>query len=138
MAAVIRRDLRFPFAIDAASGQAAQTDYATHVAQMIQQVLLTSPGERVCLPTFGAGLRRLLFAPLNASLGATTKIIVTQALNQWLGNQITVKDVTVQTQNGSTGSPIPGPPLPDSAITIQVTYVLIETQTVTQTLVQVI
>jgi phage baseplate assembly protein W len=138
MATVIRRDIQYPFAIDAASGQAAQTDYATHVEQMIEQVLLTNPGERVCMPTFGAGLRRLLFAPLNSALGATTKIIVTQALNQWLGNQITVKDVTVQTQAGSTGGAIAGPPLPDSAIAIQVTYVLIETQTVTQTLVQVV
>ena len=133
-----RRDIRFPFAIDAASGQAAQTDYASHVDQMIRQVLLTSPGERGCLPTFGAGLRRLLFAPMNASLGATTKLIVTQSLNQWLGNQIVVKDVTVQTADSSTGGAASGPPLPDSAILIQVTYVLIETQSVAQTQVQVI
>jgi len=135
---MIRRDLRYPFAIDAASGQAAQTDYASHVNQMIQQVLLTDPGERVCLPTFRAGLRRLLFAPLNASLGATTKLIVTQALNQWLSNQITVQDVTVQTEESSTGGAVSGPPLPDSAIVIQVTYVLIETQSIAQTQVQVI
>src|ERR1700761_8567063 len=122
---MIRRDIRYPFSIDAVSGQAAQTDYATHVDQMIRQVLLTSPGERVCMPTFGAGLRRLLFSPLNASLGATTKLIVTQSLNQWLGNQIQVKDVTVQTPDSTTGAL-----LPDSAISIQVTYVLIETQTV--------
>jgi phage baseplate assembly protein W len=133
-----RRDIRYPFAIDAASGQAAQTDYASHVEQMVQQVLLTNPGERVCLPTFGAGLRRLLFAPLNSSLGATTKLVVTQSLNQWLGNQITVQDVTVQTQAGSTGGAVSGPPLPDSAIVIQVTYVLIETQSIAQTQVQVI
>lgn len=135
---MMRRDIRYPFAIDAASGQAAQTDYASHVDRMIRQVLLTNPGERVCLPTFGAGLRRLLFAPMNASLGATTKLIVTQALNQWLANQITVKDVVVQTATGSTGGTVPGPPLPDGAIAIQVTYVLIETQSVTQTQVQVI
>ncbi len=133
-----RRDFRYPFRIDAASGQAAQIDYASHVEQMVQQVLLTNPGERVCLPTFGAGLRRLLFAPMNSSLAATTKLVVTQALNQWLGNQITVTDVTVQTQAGSTGGPIAGPPLPDGAIAIQVTYVLIETQTTAQTQVQVI
>jgi len=121
---MIRQDIRYPFAIDAASGQAATTDYATHVDQMIRQVLLTDPGERVCLPTFGAGLRRLLFAPMNASLAATTKLIVTQSLNQWLSNQITVKDVTAVTQ--------------DTAILVTVTYVLIETQTVKQTQVQVI
>jgi phage baseplate assembly protein W len=135
---MIRRDIRYPFAIDAASGQAAQTDYASHVDQMIRQVLLTDPGERVCLPTFGAGLRRLLFAPMNSSLGASTKLIVTQSLNQWLGDQITVKDVTVATSTSTTGgTPAPGPPLPDSAISIQITYVLIETQTVMKTQVQV-
>jgi phage baseplate assembly protein W len=131
---MIRRDILYPFAIDAASGQAAQTGYASHVDQMIRQILLTDPGERVCLPTFGAGLRRLLFAPMNSSLGASTKLIVTQALNQWLGDQITVKDVTVATATSTTGgTPIPGPPLPDSAISILITYVLIETQTVMKT-----
>jgi phage baseplate assembly protein W len=128
-----RRDLMYPFAINAASGQGAQTNYASHVDQMIRQVLLTDPGERVCLPAFGAGLRRLLFAPLNASLASTTKLIVTQALNQWLGSQIKVQDVTVQTAL----SPDAGA-VPDSAILIQVTYVLIETQTIAQTQVQVI
>jgi phage baseplate assembly protein W len=135
---MIRRDIRFPFAIDAASGQAAQTDYQSHVDQMIRQVLLTSPGERVSMPTFGAGLRRLLFAPMNSALGSTTKMVVTQALNQWLGNQITVEDVTIVTANSTTGGAIEGPPLPDGAILIQVTYVLIETQSVAQTQVQVI
>lgn len=138
---MIRRDLLYPFAIDAASGQAAQTDYASHVEQMIQQVLLTDPGERVCLPTFGAGLRRLLFAPMNASLGSSTKLIVTQSLNQWLGDQITVQDVTVATSTStiaSRSSPAAsGPPLPDTAIAIHITYVLIETQAVMKTQVQV-
>ena len=138
---MIRRDILYPFAIDAASGQAAQTDYASHVDQMIRQVLLTDPGERVCLPTFGAGLRRLLFAPMNASLGSSTRLIVTQSLNQWLGNQITVQDVTVATATSTTAtSPslaAGGPPLPDTAISIHITYVLIETQAVMTTQVQV-
>ncbi len=136
---MIRRDILYPFAIDAASGQAAQTDYASHVDQMIKQILLTDPGERVCLPSFGAGLRRLLFAPMNSSLGSTTKLIVTEALNEWLGDQITVQDVTVATQNSNSGNqPVPGPTLPDSAISIWITYVLIETQTVKKTQVQVV
>jgi len=105
---------------------------------MIQQVLLTNPGERVCVPTFGAGLRRLLFAPMNSSLAATAKITVTQALNQWLSNQITVQDVTVATESGSTGGPVPGPPLQDGMVVVMVSYVLIETQTIQQTQVQVI
>ena len=36
-----RHDYAFPFRIDAASHQAAQTNYTSHVEQMIRQVLLT-------------------------------------------------------------------------------------------------
>ena len=51
---MVRRDFAYPFRIDAASGQAAQAAYQDHVDQMIRQILLTDPGERVCLPDFGA------------------------------------------------------------------------------------
>ena len=128
---MIRNDFAFPFRVDAASGQAAQTSYQDHVDQMIRQVLLTDPGERVCLPTFGAGLRRLLFAPLTAQLQASTQMAVTQALKTWLSDQITVQKVTVDT-------PVNSPGLPDGTILITVGYVLIETQSVRQTQVQVI
>jgi phage baseplate assembly protein W len=128
---MIRNDFAFPFRVDAASGQAAQTSYQDHVGQMIRQVLLTDPGERVCLPTFGAGLRRLLFAPLTAQLQASTQMAVTQALNTWLSDQITVQKVTVDT-------PVSSPGLPDGTILITVGYVLIETQSIRQTQVQVI
>lgn len=127
---MIRNDFAFPFRIDAASGQAAQASYQDHVDQMIRQVLLTDPGERVCLPTFGAGLRRLLFAPISAQLQANTQIAVTQALNAWLADQITVQKVTVDT-------PVSSPGLPDGTILITISYVLIETQSVRQTQVQV-
>jgi phage baseplate assembly protein W len=128
---MIRNDIAFPFRIDAASGQAAQASYQDHVDQMIRQILLTDPGERVYLPTFGAGLRRLLFAPLSSQLQASTQMIVTQSLNAWLNGQITVQKVTVDT-------PISSPGLPDGTILITIGYVLIETQSVRQTQVQVI
>jgi hypothetical protein len=51
-----RNDYAYPFRIDPASGQAAQTNYATHVDQMIRQTLLTAAGERADLPQFGCGL----------------------------------------------------------------------------------
>ena len=56
-----RTDYACPFRIDPASNQAAQSPYAQHVVEMIEQILLTTPGERVDLPEFGCGLRRLLF-----------------------------------------------------------------------------
>jgi uncharacterized protein len=126
----MRTDIAFPFAIDAGSGQAAQSSYQDHVEQMIRQVLLTDPGERVCLPTFGAGLRRLLFAPLTAQLQSSTQMVVTQALQTWLAGQITVQSVTVQT-------PASTPGVPEGTIQISIGYVLIETRTIRQTKVNV-
>lgn len=121
-----RADLVFPFRIAAGSGQAAQASYQDHVDQLIRQVLLTDPGERVNRPQFGAGLRRLLFAPMSSSLAATTKLVVTQSLAQWIPNQIVVQDVAVTTadQDGS---------VPDGAILIRVTYQLVETRAPRQT-----
>lgn len=115
---MVRTDYAFPFRIDAASGQAAQANYGTHVDQMIRQVLLTARGERADLPEFGCGLRQLIFAPHSDALNATTQILVQQALNRWLSDQITVQKVTVAT-------PAAGE---ENQISIEIDYVLIETQ----------
>jgi phage baseplate assembly protein W len=90
---MVRHDYALPFRIDGASRQAQRAVYAAHVRQMIRQVLLTSPGERVNLPEFGCGLRQLLFAPLQEGLDASVKIAVLQALQKWLALHIEVKDV---------------------------------------------
>lgn len=92
-----RHDYAFPFRIDGSSRQAAQSAYPEHVDQMIRQILLTAPGERVDLPEFGCGLRRLLFAPHSSALDSTTQILVQQSLDRWLGDQIEVRKVTVAT-----------------------------------------
>jgi phage baseplate assembly protein W len=128
---VIRNDFALPFAIDAGSGQAARASYQDHVDQMIRQVLLTDPGERVCLPTFGAGLRRLIFAPISAQLGATTQMIVTQALTTWLGDQISVQKVTVETSADD-------PQAAAGFVMVTVAYTLLETQSIRTTTVQVV
>jgi phage baseplate assembly protein W len=133
---MIRHDLAYPFRISAASGQAAQSAYADHVDEMIRQILLTDPGERVCLPQFGAGLRRLLFAPISTALEATTKLTVTKALNTWMGGQIVIKGVTVATADDP---PTPGSdgPIPPGAILVRVDYQLVETRGTRQTSVMV-
>ena len=113
-----RHDYAFPFRIDPASYQAAQTGYEAHVEQMIRQVLLTSPGERTDLPEFGCGLRQLIFAPLSDALTATTQMLVQQALDQWLGGQIQVQNVIVVSPEQA---PVEG------ELLIQIDYVLIET-----------
>ena len=117
-----RVDYAFPFRIDPASGQAAQTDYATHVDQMIRQILLTTPGERADLPEFGCGLRQMIFAPHSTALDTTTQILVQQALNRWLPTEITVQNVTVGE----------GPQGEQNELLVQINYTLIETQSAQQ------
>lgn len=70
-----------------------ETDYPSYVSQLIRQVLLTSPGERVNRPDFGAGLRRALFAPSSPETSTLLKATVFQALSTWLGDIINVDDV---------------------------------------------
>ena len=117
-----RQDFAFPFRIDPASQQTAQIGYPVHVDQMVRQLLLTNPGERVNLPQFGCGLRSLVFAPNSDALAATVQLRVIQGLNQWLAGIVTVVDVTVGT--GPSGAPLdPG------TLEVTVTYTLVETQT---------
>ena len=59
----VRTDYYFPFQISPDSRQARRAGYERHVAGLIEQLLLTSPGERADLPQFGCGLRALS-APL--------------------------------------------------------------------------
>jgi phage baseplate assembly protein W len=117
-----RRDYAFPLRIDGGSQQTAQAPYAAHVEQMIEQVLLTAPGERVDLPQFGCGLRQLVFAPLTSALSATLTIHVTQALGQWLAGVIQVVDVDVTTSSGEAA-------LEPGTVQVTVSYTLIDTQT---------
>jgi uncharacterized protein len=116
-----RRDFAFPFRIDGASRQGAEApSYEAHVEQMIRQVLFTSPGERVNLPDFGCGLRRLLFAPNAEPLAARTKIMVFQALTRWLGAYIEVRSVDVR--GGEE-------PVNENQLLVRIEYVLRETRT---------
>ena len=121
-----RRDYAYPLRIDVGSQQAAQAPYAAHVEQMIEQVLLTSPGERVDLPQFGCGLRALVFAPMTDSLQASLQIQVTQALGRWLAGVVNVTSVDVETSQ-TNGALEPG------TVQVTVSYTLVDTQTSSQT-----
>jgi len=121
-----RRDYAYPLRIDGGSQQAAQAPYAAHVEQMIEQILLTTPGERVDLPQFGCGLRQLIFAPMTDSLDASLKIQVTQALGRWLAGVIKVQDVSVETSNDDAA-------LDPGTVQVRVSYTLVDTQTNEQT-----
>jgi uncharacterized protein len=123
-----RHDYAFPFRIDPVSGQAAHAAYPDHVGQMVRQVLLTSPGERIDLPEFGCGLRQLVFAPESDALASTTRLLVQQALERWLAGQVVVQNVTVETAEEAG----------DGQLRVRIDYTLVETRTGQSTTVQVI
>src|SRR6266571_2928573 len=72
----------FPVATDA-SGDIALVAGAEDIRQAVILLLETEPGERVMRPDFGAGLRRMLFEPINQSTIGLIRHRVLQALTTY-------------------------------------------------------
>ncbi|MGZ8348146.1 MAG: GPW/gp25 family protein [Allosphingosinicella sp.] len=94
--------LRYPFGIDAGGGRAAEEgNYEAYVRQLIRQVLLTAPGERINRPDFGAGVRRMVFQPTSPEIAAMAQTFVYQALTRWLSTVIKVEDIRVSAEEST-------------------------------------
>lgn len=106
-------NLAFPYTLDA-TGHTAQTDLAVHIAQMIEQILFTSPGERVNRPTFGSGTAQLVFAPNSDMLAAAQQNVIQASLQMWLADLIRVQSVSATAD--------------DSTLLITIVYVVLATQ----------
>lgn len=85
----------YPFHFDG-RGRTAETPEDEHIRDMIEQILFTSPGERVNRPDFGSGVMQLVFAPNSDALAAATQMTVQGALQQWLGDLILLEAVDVE------------------------------------------
>lgn len=75
---------------------------ADDIRQSIRLILETDPGERVMRPDFGAGLRRLLFEPIDTSTLALVQRRVQDALVTW-EPRIEVRDVSVSADEAASG-----------------------------------
>jgi Bacteriophage baseplate protein W len=106
-------NIAFPYQFDG-GGRTAQTAADDHIRDLIQQVLFTSPGERVNRPTFGTGLMQLVFAPNSDELATATQFLVQGALQQQLGDLIQLDSVRVESE--------------DAALKVTVQYVVRRTQ----------
>lgn len=95
-------------------GRTASTDYPAHIRDLIEQVLFTSPGERVNRPSFGSGVLQLVFAPNSVELAGTTQFLVQSSLQEWLGDLIQVNAVEVESV--------------DERLTVTVSYLIRRTQ----------
>lgn len=110
----------FPFHIDGRGRTATAATTADHISEMIQQLLFTSPGERVMQPTFGSGLLGLTFEPAAADVATTIQFLVQSALTQQLGTIVAVNSVDVTAGDPtSVGA--------GASITISVTWTVINT-----------
>lgn len=89
------RHLSFPFSIGFDGRTAAPDTHAEHVHDELLQLILTSPGERLFLPEFGGGARKLVFEPTSDVLRGITKARLTQAINKWLGHRVTLEHLEV-------------------------------------------
>ncbi|MBB5503107.1 GPW/gp25 family protein [Paraburkholderia sp. MM5384-R2] len=106
-------NLAFPYNLDT-TGHTAQTDSLSHITDMIEQILFTSPGERVNRPTFGSGTAQLVFAPNSDVLAAAQQNVIQASLQMWLSDLIRMQSVTVVAS--------------DATLQITVVYVVLQTQ----------
>jgi phage baseplate assembly protein W len=93
-------NLDFPYRIDT-SGRTATTVVDDHIRDLIEQLLFTSPGERVNRPDFGSGLLQLVFAPNSGELAASIQFVVQGALQQWLSDLIDVESVEARSDDST-------------------------------------
>ncbi|MER6957245.1 MULTISPECIES: GPW/gp25 family protein [unclassified Streptomyces] len=93
-------DIDFPYRVDA-RGRTTEAGHADHVRDLVEQVLFTSPGERVNRPDFGCNLLDMVFAGNSPELAATLEMTAQAALQRWLGDVLTLESVTVTAQEAT-------------------------------------
>jgi hypothetical protein len=86
--------LSFPFRMAADGG--VLSDRETHIREQIEQVLYTSPGERVFRPEWGLGARALVFEPNSAALHEVSRNRLYSALAEVLAGEVDPKSLRVE------------------------------------------
>jgi phage baseplate assembly protein W len=91
---VIAMNIDFPLHLDS-RGRTAETGDDEHIGDLIEQLLFTSPGERVNRPDFGSGLLQLVFAPNSDELATALQFTIQAALQRFLGDLMELQAVDV-------------------------------------------
>jgi phage baseplate assembly protein W len=95
------RHLAFPFRIGPDGRTATPSSLEEHVRDEIIQLLLTNPGERPFLPTFGGGLRRLVFEGNDDVTAGLAKATISQAISYWLKERIEMLALNVSADDAT-------------------------------------
>ena len=93
-------NIDFPFRFDKTGGTAtAATE--KHIRDMIEELLFTSPGERVNRPDFGSGVLQLVFAPNSPELASAVQFTMQAALQRYLGDLIDLQQLQVSAEEAT-------------------------------------
>ncbi|HLM87174.1 MAG TPA: GPW/gp25 family protein [Solirubrobacteraceae bacterium] len=111
-------NLAFPYQLDD-RGRTKTASYDDHVEQMLLQLLLTRPGERVNQPELGCGVGDDLFGPNSPELAAALNITISAAIQRWLGDVISLSSLEVTAV--------------ESTLTVSLAYVVLATGQATTT-----
>jgi phage baseplate assembly protein W len=95
------RGWKFPVGVDA-TGRIALSEYEDDISEALRIVLLTSKGERVMRPDFGANLHDFVFESMSATTIGRVQAAVTDALISW-EPRIQVLSVDVEPEAGEIG-----------------------------------
>jgi phage baseplate assembly protein W len=86
--------LAFPLRLGAGKTLAV-TDLEDDVRAMIEQILLTSPGERVNRPTFGVGIYAYVFEANSPFLASRLRVALEDNVYEFLGKQVRITGLDV-------------------------------------------
>jgi hypothetical protein len=103
--------MRFPFQVSA-RGVVAAASYDDAIRQQLEQLLFTSPGERVNRPLFGCGIQRLVFAGSSAETIKAAEYVISTAIRTHMRDRVTLDAVRVRVD--------------DATLFIDILYTLVE------------
>jgi len=102
--------LTFPFTVSTEGPKTSSR--GEHVREQIEQVLFTSPKERVFRPEFGVGVRRLIFEPNNVALRSSTVKLLDASLAEALHGEVDPRTLKVEVSSE------------DEKLIIRISYIL--------------
>ncbi len=86
--------LQYPL-VKTARGLMAQQSGVDQIKADLLQLLLTNPGERVMLPTYGTPLRELFFEPNDQNLEVRAKNMIAESILAW-EPRVVINNIAVQ------------------------------------------
>ncbi len=93
-------NIDFPLHFNHRGGTAEASD-DDHIRQMIEQLLFTSPGERVNRPDFGSGILQMMFAANSPELAAALQFTIQAAIQRYLADVIDLQALEVSSEDAT-------------------------------------